>query len=329
MIPPASTIHFGELLLRLDAPIPERLVSARSLRASFTGGEVNVAATLARWGVPSAIVSKVPSHTIGSACLDDVRRHGVDVSAVRRGGERLGVLFVETGVPPRAGSVVYDRLHSSFRDIAPGEFDWDALLQDATWFHFTGTAPAAGAGVRAELTRALEVARSYNVPTSFDCGYRRALWSVEDAGEAFRDLAGRVDVLIGSERDAATFFGIESTGKEALADLQAKFGLRCVAFTSRERRLDGRQRYAAIVRDGTETHSSREHDFAVVDRIGAGDAFAAGLIRGLRDGVPLPETVEFATAAAVLTHTVPGDIAYLEVDEVAELAKGSAAALRR
>ncbi len=324
-----TTVHFGELLMRLDAPPAERLVGSRSLRTSFTGGEVNVAAALAGWGVPAAVVSKVPEHQIGSACLEAVRGLGVDVRHVRRGGERLGLLFVETGVPPRPGRVVYDRLHSSFRGIEPGDVDWDTILADASWFHFTGTAPAAGPGVRATLHDAIAAAKSNGVPVSFDCGYRRALWTVEEAGDAFRELAPHVDLLIGSERDASTFFGIDATGGDAAAELQSAYGIRCVASGHREELADGRHRYSALVRDGERQHASRVHEFAVVDRIGAGDALAAGLIRGLLQQHSLDETVEFAVAAAVLTHTVPGDVARSSVSEVEALARDERRGLER
>lgn len=324
-----TTVHFGELLLRLDTPAPERLVAARTLRPSFTGGEVNVAAALARWGVPAAIVSKVPEHEIGEACLAGVRGLGVDVRHVRRGGERLGLLFVETGAPPRPGRVVYDRWHTSFRAIEPGEFDWGTILADASWFHFTGTAPAAGENVRTVLAEALDVAARLEVPVSMDCGYRRALWTEDEAGRALRELVPRVDVLVGSERDAATFFGVGSSGFEAATELQATHGPRCVAFTRREELEDGRTRYSALVRDGETEYESRVREFPVVDRIGAGDAFAAGLIHGLLRGEPLPSTVEFAVAAAVLTHTVPGDVAHSSLEEVRALAAGESGGLRR
>lgn len=318
-----GTVHFGELLLRLDAPGGGRIVGAQGFGASFVGGELNVAAALVGWGTPAAVVSRVPEHEVGEACLAAVRGFGVDTGHVRRGGERLGILFVETGAPPRAGRVVYDRRHTSFRGITPGDFDWEAILADASWFHFTGTAPAAGEDVRAVLGEALDVARRNGVPVSFDCGYRRALWTEEEAGTAFRELVPQVDVLIGSERDAATFLGIDATGFEAARAVEREYGPRCVAFTRRTELEDGRHRYSARVRNGDDEYESRVATFPIVDRIGAGDAFAAGLIRGLLSGDGLSTTVEFALSAAVLTHTVSGDVGRFSVAEVNGLTDGA------
>lgn len=315
-----TLVAFGELLLRLDAPCWERLVQARSLDVSFTGGEANVAVAIAQWGVNSRIVSRVPVHELGTACINQFRRYGVDTRFVLRGGERLGTLYVETGASQRQSKVIYDRLHTAFRDVDPHEFDWPRVLDGATWFHFTGTAPALGEGVCESLLAGLHEARRRGIPVSFDSSYRSALWSIVEAGEAFRSLMPLVDVFLGSASDARQFFEIDADGESALVRLRDRYNLRCVAFTDRQVRKTGINAYSALVAVGTEIHRSRVHEIDVVDRIGAGDAFAAGIIRGLLQGESLAAMTEQAVAAAVLTHTIPGDFALVSWDEVQALA---------
>lgn len=317
-------ITFGELLMRLDAPGERRLVQADSFDVSFTGGEANVAVALAQWGLPARIVSKVPEHELGEACLNHFRRYGADVQNVIRGGERLGILFVEMGASQRGGKVVYDRLQTGFRSLRPGELDWEAILIDAGWFHFTGTAPAVGEHVREVLREGLAAAKRLKVPVSFDCSFRSTLWSEKEAAEVFPSLMEYVDMFIGSSRDAELFFGVTDDGRESLSSLQQKYGLACVAYTERRVEPTGINHYSALVLDGGEFYASPTYAIQVVDRIGAGDAFAAGLIRGRLLGQLSRDTVEFATAAAVLKHSIPGDFALLRVGEIDQLARGGA-----
>lgn len=319
----SPVVTFGELLLRLDAPDRKRIVQADSLAVSFTGGEANVAVALAQWGLPARIVSRVPDHELGRACVNHFRRYGADVSEVLRGGERLGILFVEPGASQRGSKVIYDRMQTSFRTLQPGDLDWEGILDDAGWLHFTGTAPAVGEGVREVLREGLTAARRKGVPISFDCSFPSSLWSVDEAAQVFPPLMEFVDLFVGSERDAVQFFGIDETGPESLAALRDRYGLQSVAYTQRAVSPTGTHRYSATVLEGDELCRGPEYEIDVVDRIGTGDAFAAGLIRGRLLGHPLSGTVRFATAAAVLAHSIPGDFALLSAEEVERLADGT------
>ncbi|QDU35793.1 2-dehydro-3-deoxygluconokinase [Maioricimonas rarisocia] len=321
----APVIAFGELLMRLDTHGHERFVQADGYRTTFTGGEANVAVALAQWGLPARLVSRVPDHDIGTACLNHFRRYGVDTDLVVRGGERLGILFVETGASQRGSRVIYDREHSALRSIEPTELDWPAILDGAGWFHFTGTAPALGDNVLTALREGLTAARGLGVPVSFDCSFRSTLWSEQQAAEILPPLLEYVDVFVGSERDAQTFFGIDQTGEASMAAMNETYGLRAVAYTHRTVQPTGINRYSAeLFLEGT-TYASPIVDVSVVDRIGTGDAFTAGLIRGLLLEESPQRTVDFAVAAAILKHTIPGDFALLSVEEVERFLDGSGA----
>jgi 2-dehydro-3-deoxygluconokinase len=298
------------------------LLQADQLRVSYTGGEANVAVALAQWGLETRMVSRVPRHALGDACLNHLRRYGVDTRPVLRGGDRLGLLFVEAGVSVRAPQVVYDRQHTAFRELRAGDLDWDSVFADASWLHVTGTAPALGAGSKELVATAFAAAKARGLRVSFDCSYRSALWSISDASSVLPGLLEHVDVFIGSESDAGQFFDIHSTGEECLREFQSRYGLQCVAFSRRTICPTGQHAYSAHVGAGSELHVSRVHEVEVVDRIGAGDAFAAGIIRGLLLGRPLAETTEFAAAAAALAHTIPGDFALVTVAEIERLSSG-------
>lgn len=316
----STVVTFGELLLRLDPPAHERILQTQEYRVSFTGGEANVAVALSLWGIPSRIVSRVPEHLLGDACLNHFRRYGVDTTHVVRGGERLGILFVETGAGQRLPQVIYDRSHSAFRSLQPQACDWDTVFQDAGWLHFTGTAPAVGGDVRQTLVAALRAAKERGMTISFDCSYRSALWTVAEAASVLPPLLEFVDVFIGSESDAQQFFGIAEQGTDCLQRFQQEYELQCVAFTERVVHGNGIHRYSATIADESRVCASRVHEIAIVDRIGAGDAFAAGVIRGRLTGQDLQQTTDFAVAAAVLTHSIPGDFALLSVAEIERLA---------
>jgi 2-dehydro-3-deoxygluconokinase len=317
----AAVVCFGELLLRLDPPRGERLLQAGELVVSFTGGEANTAVALANWGESVRLVSSVPAHDLGQACLNHFRRFGVDVASVVRGGERLGILYVEPGAGPRAPKVIYDRQHTSFRSLQPGSIDWDQALAGADWFHFTGTAPAIGTGVRQLLREGLQQARERGLRISFDSSYRSLLWSVEEAATEFQQLLPLVDLFIGSASDAVQFCGLPAGEPDLLRALAARYQLRGVVFVEREMTPSGGQSYTAQAFLNGELASSHRHELHIVDRIGAGDALAAGLIYRLRQQQPLEDALNFAIAAGVLAHTLPGDLALLSEAEVQSLAQ--------
>lgn len=327
---PGSVVCFGEALMRLDTPGFERFVQAASFGATFTGGEPNVAIALSQWGMASRIVSKVPAHDLGQACINFYRRYGVDTSFIARGGERLGIFFVENGRSQRGPRVIYDRTGSAFREVTAADFDWNQILDGASWFHFSGTAPALGPAVREQLVTGLRACRERNIPVSFDCSYRSALWSLLEAGEVFRPLMEYVSVYVGSEQDARQFFGVTTSGDQNQRDLQAKFGFQAVIYTDRAVSETGIHTYSSSILMQGELVKPPTAQIDAVDRIGTGDALTAGVIRGILLQHSPTQTAAFAMAAAVLKHSIPGDYALLSVEEIDQFAGGgSLAKVRR
>lgn len=317
-----SFVAFGELLLRLDAPGHERFVQADGFVARYTGGEANVAASLAQWGLDTYAVSKVPDHEIGQACINGLRRYGINTDWVLRGPGRLGILYVETGASQRPSKVIYDRDHTAFRAIRRGEFDWDSILRGKDWLHFTGTAPALGPNVPAVLRAGLRAAKERKIAVSFDCNYRSTLWAVEDARRVLAGLMKFVDVFIGTHHDARTLFGIDAEPDESAKRMMERFGFKSVAYTLRECPSASVNRLAGLLRRGKRCYTSPEYEMQIVDRIGGGDAFTAGLIHGLSSRWKPQRVIDFAVAASCLKHSIPGDFNLVSVSEVEELTNG-------
>jgi 2-dehydro-3-deoxygluconokinase len=321
-----SVVAFGELLLRLDPAGGVRLVQAGAFDARYTGAEANVAASLSGFGIATSVVSAVPDGALGQACLDAVRRHGVDTSLVLRRPGRLGVLFTENGGAGRPPRVVYDRAGSVFAMVEADAFDWAAILPGQRWLHVSGTAPAVGAGPREAVGRAVAAARRLGVPVSLDLNYRASLWSLAEAAEVLGPLARQVDVVLGVGDEAAQLVGIgpvDGDPVDRLGRVRVATGAHCVAGTVRTSGGDGVLRLQGVLVDEAGAHVSR--DYPVMDhvgRIGTGDAFAAGLLRGLLVGEPGARVVEFAAAAAHLKQSVPGDVNLVTVDEVEHVAVG-------
>jgi 2-dehydro-3-deoxygluconokinase len=318
-----SVVTFGELLLRLDTPGYQRFVQAESFTARYTGGEANVAVALAQWGVATAAVSKVPAHEIGQACVNLLRRYGVNTDHVLRGGDRLGLLYVETGASQRASKVIYDRAHTSFRSLKRGELDWKAILSGRDWLHITGTAPALGENVRGVVRDGLRAAKRMGVTVSLDVNYRSSLWPVPEARRVLGGLLRGVDVLVGTPHDARALFDVEGEAAESAQTMRKRFGLRAVAYTLRSGDGASGGSLAGLLCDTRGVHESRRHDMQFVDRIGGGDAFTAGLIYGMLKNWGGRKSVEFAAAAGVLKHSIPGDFALFNVEEVQSLASGA------
>jgi len=314
-----SLVAFGELLLRLDARGHERFVQSESFVARYTGGEANVAASLSQWGIDTFAVSKVPDHEIGQACVNYLRRFNINTDWVLRGPGRLGILYVETGASQRPSKVIYDRDHSCFRGIRRSEFDWNVILCGKDWFHFTGTAPALGSNVLAVLKDGLRAAERRGVTVSFDCNYRSALWSRDEAARVLESLMEYVDVFIGTHHDARTLFGIDAEPSESAAQLRRRFGFRCVAYTLREGANASVNRFAGLLCDARGCDVSRAYDMQMVDRIGGGDAYSGALIYALLMRWPRRESVEFAAAAGCLKHSIAGDFNLVSLEEVQQL----------
>jgi 2-dehydro-3-deoxygluconokinase len=334
-----KTVCFGEIMLRLSPPGFERLLQSPTLGATFGGGEANVAVSLAHFGCHSVYVTRVPSHAIGDAAVRAMRAEGVDVAHVLRGGPRLGIYFAETGASQRPSTVIYDRAHSAVSEIEPGSVPWDVVLAGATWFHWTGITPALGARAAAAVRDAIAAARRAGARVSVDLNYRKALWSPSAAQQTMRPLVSGVDVMIANEEDMQAVLGVSVPGsnvtaasldvdayREAAARVANELGVARVAVTLRESLSASDNAWSAVLFDRATgaCHRSQRYAVRLVDRIGGGDSFAAGLIVQLASGVPPETALRFAVAASALKQTIPGDFNRVSVAEVERLVGGDA-----
>lgn len=337
--PSSRVVTFGEIMLRLSTLGFSRVVQAQQFDATYGGGEANVAASLAQFGLDSRFVSKVPAHEVGQAAVNHLRRYGVGTDHVVRGGDRLGVYFLETGASQRASKVIYDRAAAAVTTLVPEEVDWAAVLDGVGWFHWTGITPALGDGPRRTLQAALDAATAAGVIVSCDLNYRAKLWSTDEAQAVMRPLMEQVNVCIANEEDAERSLGFEAGTTDVGAGdldadgyrrlcraLKAEYGLDAVAITLRESFSASRNGWSAMLhddRDCAEPHRSTRYEIDIVDRVGGGDSFAAGLIYGLITKDDTRDALAFAVAASCLKHTIPGDVNLVSADEVEKLAAGS------
>ena len=332
-----KAVFFGELLMRLGTKRYERFVQAQEFEVAYTGAEANAAVTLANFGLTSYAVAVVPDNEIGQACINYLRRFGVNCDYVQRNGPRLGTFYLETGASQRPSKVIYDRAGSSMTQLQPGQIDWDDLFKDKQWFHFSGTAPALADAVAAATREACQVAKQHGLTVSCDLNYRKKLWSPEKAKEVMTDLMQYVDVLIGNEEDSALVLGVKPEGvdvtqgrldvqryQEVAGKLREQFNFRYVATTLRESISASENNWSGLLYDGKEYHHSRRYHIKIVDRVGGGDAFSGGLIYGLLMGMSSRETIEFAAAASCLKHSIHGDFNMVSVAEVQALTAGDA-----
>ncbi len=331
---PRRVALFGELLQRLAAPLHKRFVQCEHFDIGYSGGEANTGVLLANFGIEASLVSAVPDSDLGQACINWMRRFGLDTRNVQRRGPRLGIYYLEQGAAQRQTKVIYDRAGSSFSQLKIGDVPWEEILRDADWLHFTGTAPGLS-GELAELTlQGCQIARAMGRTVSCDLNYRSALWTVEEARPVMMKLAPFIDVLIANEEHARLLLNSPSVSSTGPVDvfaaesygaatrwLREQYGFREIALTMRSGSVADQTSFAALLDDGQELHRSRIYDINVVDRIGAGDAFTAGLIFGLLMRWDSAQTVEFAAAAGCLKHTVHGDFCLASFDEVALLAR--------
>ena len=328
-------VTFGEIMLRLQTPDFQRFIQAKSYDAVFGGGEANVAVSMANYGMDAKFVTKIPKNPIGDACIAELRKYGVDTSYIARGGERLGIYFVEKGASQRASNVVYDRAYSSISTAQSGDFDWNTIFEGAEWFHFTGITPALGDDAAALCLEACKAAKAAGVSVSCDLNFRKKLWTSEKANKVMSGLMEYVDVAIANEEDAEKVFGI--TAKETditsghLSDegyqdvckqMVERFGFKKVAITLRESISASANNWSALLYDGEGFYKSKKYSMTVIDRVGGGDSFGGGLIYALMSGYSMQDTIEFAVAASCLKHTIEGDFNLVSVDEVKGLMKG-------
>ncbi|GHV52531.1 hypothetical protein AGMMS49579_09940 [Spirochaetia bacterium] len=333
----SKVITFGEIMLRLAPEGYYRFVQAASFGATYGGGEANVAVSLANFGIDAAFVTKLPAHDIGQAAVNNLRQFGVDTGKIVRGGSRVGIYFLEKGASQRASKVIYDRAGSSIATATEADFDWDAIFQGVSWFHITGITPALGDNVAAISIAACKAAKAKNITVSCDLNYRKNLWSREKAGQVMGELVKYVDVCIANEEDASDVFGIKAgntdinTGKishegyiEVAKTLTGRFGFKQCAITLRESISANDNNWAAMLYDNGQAYFSKKYAVHIVDRVGGGDSFGAGLIYAQLNKFGPQESIEFATAASCLKHSIEGDFNQVSADEVKKLAGGDA-----
>ena len=325
-----DVIAFGEVMVRLAPPHFQRLEQARSLDLEIGGAELNTAAGLVRLGRSAAWVSRLPDNPLGQLVANRVREIGVSDQFVQFAEDgRCGLYFLEFGASPRASSILYDRKDSSVARAHRGMFDWPAIFNGAKWFHVSGIAAALSPGAAEVVDEAMHAARDAGVKVCMDLNYRSKLWAKDHAAEVMSILLPQVDALIASEADAEHLFGITGDDfTEVAKGLVEKFGVTTVVGTRREASLVWRNRFAAVGYSAGVTHESEWYEVEIVDRLGAGDALAAGLIHGLIDG-DLKKGLDYGAAMGALKHTVPGDLPWLTKDEVEAAMQGQGLRIKR
>lgn len=330
-------VTFGELMLRLEPENYLRFVQADMLEATFGGAEANVAVSLANFGVDAAFVSKLPAHEIGQCAINSLRKFGVDTSLVQRGGDRVGIYFCEKGASQRPSKVIYDRVGSSIATAKTDDFDWDVIFREVQWFHFTGITPALSDNLAEAVLQAVKSAKDKGIIVSCDLNFRKKLWSKEKACEVMSEICKYVDVCIANEEDAKDVFGIEAENSDiesgkldkqgyvsVAKQLTDKFGFKSVAITLRESVNANDNNWSGMLYAGGNAFFSKKYAMHIVDRVGGGDSFGAGLIYAMLHDYYAQDAIEFATAASCLKHSVEGDYNMVSVDEVNALEKGNA-----
>jgi len=330
-------VTFGEIMLRLKPPGTERFFQSPLLEATFGGGEANVAVGMARLGLDVSYVTAIPANPVGDACISELKKHGVDTSSIIRQGDRLGMYFLEPGANQRPSVVVYDRSHSSISEARVGDFDWDAIFADAGWLHISGITPAISSSAAELSLEAVKKAKEHGVTVSCDLNFRSKLWKYgKSAPEVMGEMVKNVDIAVGNEEDCQKSLGIKAdvdvtSGKldaEKYRSLTEKVlseytNLKKIGITMRESFSADHNGWSAVLHNGKEFLTSRRYDITdIVDRVGGGDAFAAGIIYGLNTYSEDRQALEFAVAASCLAHSIPGDLPLIARGEVEKLAGG-------
>ena len=337
----SKVVTFGEIMLRLATPGFQRFVQSNSLNATFGGGEANVAVSLANYGIDTEFVTRLPQNDIADWCVSELRKYNVGTKEIIRGGERVGIYFLETGAVSRSSKVVYDRANSSIADIKPGMINWHEVLKDADWFHWTGITPALSQGAADACLEAIKVANELGVTVSTDLNYRKNLWKYgKKASEVMPELVAGCDIILGNEEDAEKVFGIKPEGFDAehtggevdaaefqsvCAQLMNKFPrARKVIITLRGSINANHNTWGGVLYSNDTLHQSKRYDIThIVDRVGGGDSFMGGLIYGLLTYTDDDQkALDFAVAASCLKHTIYGDFNLVTVSEVENLMKG-------
>ncbi len=332
-----KVISFGEIMLRLSTNGFTRFVQSQNFDATYGGGEANVAVSLANYGLESYFVSKLPKHEIGQSAINHLRRYGVNTNYIARGGNRVGIYFLETGASQRPSKVIYDRAASSISGIKKEDIDWEVVFENASWFHWTGITPAIGKNAQDVLTDACKIANKKGVVISCDLNFRAKMWTEKEAQSVMIPLMEYVNVCIANEEDAEKSLGlkvennnvekgqINEDGYFAIAKtLKNQYSFDAVAITLRESYSASRNGWSALLLDNKDCivpFRSSRYEIDIVDRVGGGDSFASGLIYGMLTKNSSKEALEFAVAASCLKHTIPGDFNLVSIEEVEKLMK--------
>ena len=338
-----KVVTFGEIMMKFSPLSYQRFLQTTAMNVEYAGAEANVAVSLANYGIESAFVTKLPNNDLGEAAINAIRHYGVEANSIVRGGNRIGIYFSEKGASQRPSKVIYDRAGSAIACAESSDFDWNTIFENASWFHFTGITPALSDSLANICLEACRVAKSKGITISCDLNYRNKLWSRDKAHKVMSELCQYVDVCIANEEDAADVFGItadnsdvcsgviDETSYESVArQLKERFDFRIVAITLRESISASDNNWSAILYDGQKIFKSRKYAIHIVDRIGGGDSFGAGLIYGILRYNEPQKALEFAVAASCLKQTIEGDFNVSSVAEVESLLKngGSGRILR-
>mgnify|MGYP004675367559 FL=1 len=324
-------------MLRLAPENYLRFVQSDRLEATFGGAEANVAVSLANFGVDACFVTKLPTHEIGQSAVNSLRKFGVDTSKIVRGGDRVGIYYCEKGASQRPSKVIYDRKYSSIATASEDDFDWDDVFSGADWFHFTGITPALSDDMAKITLEAVKAAKDNGLTVSCDLNFRKKLWTSEKACAVMSDVLKHVDVCIANEEDAKDVFGIEAentdinSGKldeegyvSVAKQLTDRFGFKAVAITLRESLSASDNNWSGMLYVANRPFFAKKYRMHIVDRVGGGDSFGAGLIYALLSDFGAQDAIEFAVAASCLKHSIEGDYNMVTKDEVLSLARGNA-----
>jgi len=335
-----KVLTFGEIMLRLSPPYFKRFTQANSFDVTYGGGEANVAVSLSNFGIPVDYVTRLPNNDIGNACIRYLQQFGINTTKIIRGGERIGIYFLETGASARSSKVIYDRAHSALSNAQPNMFIWDDLFEDVNWFHWTGITPAISPNLAEICLEAVKVAKDKGITISCDLNYRSKLWNYgKQPSEVMPNLVNYCDYVIGNEEDADKVLGIKATDTDITSgnidpekylyvakEMQKRYpNLKSIAITLRGSISASYNTWAGVLYDGKKLYVSSHYDIThIVDRVGAGDSFAAGLIYGFHTfNDDYQKILNFAVAASCLKHTVFGDFNLVSIEEVEKIMEGN------
>jgi 2-dehydro-3-deoxygluconokinase len=330
-------VTLGEIMLRLSTPGFSRFVQSDNFDVVYGGGEANVAVSLANYGLETYFVSKLPKHEIGQSAVNALRQFGVNTDYIARGGDRVGIYFLETGASMRPSKVIYDRAHSAIAEASEADFDFDEIFKGKDWFHFSGITPALSDAAAKLTEKALIAAKKNGVTVSVDLNFRKKLWTAEKAQSVMRPLMQYVDVCIGNEEDAEKVLGFKPSETDVtkgdlsvegyaqiFKEMKEMFGFKTIVSSLRESHSASDNGWSAVLYDGENFIQSRKYQIRIVDRVGGGDSFASGLIYGLITGMSSEDALNFAVSASALKHTIPGDFNHVSLEEVLTLVNGDA-----